>query len=66
MSTNQNQSSVPGPDTDAGPILNTFEGLGLHKAILRALSDEGYEAPSEIQSAAIPQILAGRDIIGTA
>jgi len=66
MSTNQNQSSVPGADTDAGPILNTFEGLGLHKAILRALSDEGYEAPSEIQSAAIPQILAGRDIIGTA
>jgi ATP-dependent RNA helicase RhlE len=66
MSTNQNHSSAPGPDTDAGPILNTFEGLGLHKAILRALSDEGYEAPSEIQSAAIPQILAGRDIIGTA
>jgi ATP-dependent RNA helicase RhlE len=66
MSTNQNQSSVPGADTDAGPILNTFEGLGLHKAILRALSDEGYEAPSEIQSAAIPQILGGRDIIGTA
>jgi superfamily II DNA/RNA helicase len=64
MSTNQNQSSVPG--ADAGPILNTFEGLGLHKAILRSLSDEGYEAPSEIQSAAIPQILAGRDIIGTA
>jgi ATP-dependent RNA helicase RhlE len=66
MSTNQNQSSVPGADADAGPILETFEGLGLHKAILRALSDEGYEAPSEIQSAAIPQILAGRDIIGTA
>jgi ATP-dependent RNA helicase RhlE len=66
MNTNENQSSVPGTDTDSGPILNTFEGLGLHKAILRALSDEGYEAPSEIQSAAIPQILAGRDIIGTA
>ena len=66
MSTNQNHSSVPGADTDAGPILNTFEGLGLHKAILRALSDEGYEAPSDIQSAAIPQVLAGRDIIATA
>jgi ATP-dependent RNA helicase RhlE len=66
MDINQNQSSVSGADTDSGPILNTFEGLGLHKAILRALSDEGYEAPSEIQSAAIPQILAGNDIIGTA
>jgi len=66
MSTNQNQSSVPEPGSEAGPILETFEGLGLHKSILRALSDEGYEAPSEIQSAAIPQILAGRDIIATA
>jgi len=66
MSTNQDHSSVSEPGSDAGPILETFEGLGLHKSILRALSDEGYEAPSEIQSAAIPQILAGRDIIGTA
>jgi len=66
MSTNQDPGSTPETGADTGPILNTFENLGLHKSLLRALSDEGYEAPSDIQSAAIPQILAGRDIIATA
>ena len=66
MSTNQDQSSIPETDANTGPVLNTFENLGLHKSLLRALSDEGYEAPSDIQTAAIPQILAGRDIIATA
>src|SRR6185295_5125082 len=66
MSTNQIPISDPGAGSEAGPILNTFESLGLHKALLRALSDEGYEAPSDIQISAIPEILAGRDLIGTA
>src|SRR6185295_16138216 len=66
MSTNQIPISDPGAGSEAGPILNTFESLGLHKALLRALSDEGYEAPSDIQIAAIPEVLAGRDLIGTA
>jgi ATP-dependent RNA helicase RhlE len=66
MTTNQDPISNSGPDSDPGPILNTFDNLGLSKPILRALEDEGYEAPSDIQSAAIPQILAGRDLIGTA
>ncbi|MFU8857614.1 MAG: DEAD/DEAH box helicase [Deferrisomatales bacterium] len=44
----------------------TFEQLGLSEALLRALSDVGYEAPTPIQSATIPPLLAGRDLIGQA
>jgi ATP-dependent RNA helicase RhlE len=43
-----------------------FEDLHLSDAILRAIRAEGYQQPTEIQSAAIPEILAGRDVIATA
>ncbi len=43
-----------------------FAQLGLSAPILQALNDAGYEAPSPIQAAAIPPLLAGRDIIGQA
>src|SRR4249920_529756 len=65
MSTNPSLHSQTDPGSDITPDFETFESLGLHKAILRALSDEGYEAPSDIQVAAIPHVLAGRDLIGT-
>src|SRR5215510_1893984 len=64
MSTDQFSVFNSGPDS--GPILNTFENLGLHRCLLRALDEEGYEAPSDIQSSAIPEVMAGRDLIGTA
>ena len=35
-------------------------------AFLRALSEKGYVAPTAIQSAAIPAILQGRDVVGSA
>jgi ATP-dependent RNA helicase DeaD len=43
-----------------------FAGLGLPPAILTALADLGYEAPSPIQAATIPLLLAGRDVVGQA
>jgi ATP-dependent RNA helicase DeaD len=43
-----------------------FAGLGLPPAILAALADLGYEAPSPIQAATIPLLLAGRDVVGQA
>ena len=47
-----------------------FSSLGfspaLRPALLRAISEKGYAAPTEIQSAAIPAILEGRDIVGSA
>jgi ATP-dependent RNA helicase DeaD len=45
---------------------NAFSALGLDPAVLRALADVGYEAPSPIQAETIPQILAGHDLLGQA
>jgi ATP-dependent RNA helicase DeaD len=44
----------------------TFADLGLPPAVIRALRDVGYETPSAIQTATIPSLLAGRDVVGLA
>ena len=44
----------------------TFQDLQLLPALLRAVGDMGYVEPSPIQAAAIPPVLAGRDLIGCA
>ena len=41
-----------------------FSELGLSQEILRAVEDMGFTVATEIQSAAIPLILAGRDVVG--
>lgn len=46
--------------------LITFDDLGLKKEILQSIKDAGFVTPSPIQAAAIPFILAGRDIVGQA
>ena len=38
--------------------MSTFKELGLNKNIIKALTDLGYENPTEIQLKAIPQVLA--------
>jgi ATP-dependent RNA helicase RhlE len=43
-----------------------FLSLGLDANILKAVQEAGYTEPTPIQSAAIPQILAGHDLIGIA
>ena len=44
----------------------TFADLGLSDELLRAVSDSGYDEPTPIQSAAIPTVLMGKDLIGIA
>jgi ATP-dependent RNA helicase RhlE len=44
----------------------SFNNLTLIEPILRALSKEGYEAPTPIQEKAIPAILQKRDFLGCA
>jgi len=44
----------------------SFATLGLSPALLRAVREQGYHAPTAVQSAAIPLILAGRDVLGLA
>ena len=42
----------------------TFEDLNLPENLLQAIKKLGFEAPSDIQAAAIPPAMAGEDIIG--
>lgn len=42
----------------------TFSELNLSESVLRALTEMGFESPTEIQSKAIPVLREGRDVIG--
>ena len=44
----------------------TFEELGLAQPILRAVTAEGYQIPTPIQAKAIPHLMEGRDLLGSA
>jgi ATP-dependent RNA helicase RhlE len=46
--------------------LTQFTDLGLAEPIMKALESEGYNRPTPIQSEAIPALMAGRDLLGTA
>jgi len=43
-----------------------FSTLGLSPALLRAIGARAYTAPTAIQAAAIPAVLQGRDVLGSA
>ena len=43
-----------------------FRSLGLEDRILKAIQEAGYTEPTPIQTAAIPEVLGGRDVIGIA
>jgi ATP-dependent RNA helicase RhlE len=46
--------------------LATFDGLGLAEPLRRALKDENYLNPTQIQAQAIPLLTKGRDVLGIA
>src|SRR5208337_5514979 len=56
-------SAVPAAEPSSAA---SFRGLALSEPVLLALSDVGYEAPSPIQSATIPVLLSGADMLGQA
>ncbi|MDD3800086.1 MAG: DEAD/DEAH box helicase [Novosphingobium sp.] len=43
-----------------------FASLGLAEPLLRAISEAGYNTPTPIQAQAIPQVLAGGDLLAAA
>src|SRR5688572_3706902 len=44
----------------------TFKDFELSAAIITALEEKGYQDPTPVQKEAIPQILLGRDVLGSA
>jgi superfamily II DNA/RNA helicase len=48
------------------PARVVFADLGLSPEVLRAIDDMGYRHPTPIQEQAIPYVLMGRDVMGTA
>ena len=44
----------------------TFKSFGLNKALLQALTTEGYTVPTPIQAQAIPSVMLGKDLLGIA
>ena len=57
--------AAPAADPDSSPA-SGFHDLGIDAAVLRALTGLGYEAPTPIQAATIPALLAGSDLLGQA
>jgi superfamily II DNA/RNA helicase len=41
----------------------TFEAIGLHESVLKALTEAGYTKPTGVQEQAIPAAIAGRDLM---
>ena len=62
----QIQESVITTTTRPARSKGTFATFGLRTTLLRAISDVGYEEPRPIQARTIPQVLAGRDVLGLA
>ncbi len=61
MTQRADKPDAPDTETPAG-----FAALGLDPRVLAALAALGYEEPTPIQSAAIPPLLAGRDVLAQA
>ena len=69
---NAEETSDEDPADDDNPAdesdepLVTFEDLGLAPEVLEAVKKAGYETPSPIQAKAIPALLQGSNLLGTA
>jgi ATP-dependent RNA helicase RhlE len=46
--------------------LTNFTDLGLNAGLIKALTEEGYTAPTPIQAQAIPIVMSGADMLGIA
>jgi ATP-dependent RNA helicase RhlE len=54
------------PPADVPKMDSAFTKLGLSDALAYAVQQMGYEEPTPIQQQAIPLVVAGRDVIGSA
>lgn len=54
---------TPEQPTAASP---SFADIGLHPLLLQAVADTGYTTPTPIQAQALPEVMAGKDVMGAA
>jgi len=59
-------SAKPSAETNPQSEPSGFSRFGFCPELLKALSDIGYQEPSPIQKAAIPELMLGRDLVGQA
>ncbi len=62
----EDPADMAAPEIDDAPQPNGFDALGLSAEVVRAVTEKGYRDPTPIQAQAIPTILMGRDVLGTA
>ncbi len=67
----EDEGPAPDPAVELSPLppeppRPMFADLGLSEPVLRAIAEMGYRHPTPIQEQAIPVVLMGRDILGTA
>jgi ATP-dependent RNA helicase RhlE len=60
------KQAAPAPKHDIPKMDTAFSQLGLADAIAYAVQAKGYSEPTPIQKQAIPIILSGKDVIGSA
>ena len=60
------EDQVQNEDNTTTTAQNKFEGFGFSEKLIKTLSDKGYEEPTPIQKAAIPELMLGRDLVGQA
>ena len=60
-----NEGDVPTPVTQsADQNAVSFSTFGLDSRLLQAIAQEGFSAPTPVQTDAIPLALEGKDILG--
>ncbi len=55
---------VPPPGVPASAVGESFAGLGVPAVLIASLAAQGIDAPFPIQSATLPDSLAGKDVLG--
>ncbi len=64
--TQRRRTNRAAPDNDNNSSESAFAALGLSRRLCDTVANAGYTTPTPIQKKAIPDVLAGRDLLGCA